>query len=127
LPEAPVFFGIPLVGGAGFDQARFTDPDSARKRWYSWPARRQSRGSVPYATAKRVEEICRFITLDYLERDDYPAIERARARRRLAGRQREIRLRGEIATRQAQLAEETQLADQHATLINPAAAETAVA
>jgi hypothetical protein len=46
---------------------------------------------------------------------------------RLAGHQREIdRLRGEIATCQAQLAGEIQLTDQHATLINPAA-ETAVA
>jgi hypothetical protein len=131
LPEAPVFFGITLIGGAGFDPVRFTDPDSV-KRWYTWPARRQSRGSVPDATAKRAEEICRFITLDYLERDDYPAIERARARHlapgRLAGHQCEIdRLRGEIATRQAQLAEQIQLADQQATLINPAAAETAAA
>jgi hypothetical protein len=66
--------------------------------------------------------------LDYLERDDYPAVERARARhpaRRASARNRPAR--GEIATRQAKLAEQIQLTDQHATLINPAAAETAVA
>lgn len=122
MPEAPVLFGITLVGGAGFDPAKFTDPNWSRS--WGWPCHRESGGSAPAATCHRAEEYCRAITLDYLARDDYAAIERARAvysaPTRLHQLGRDIDdVRGEIATRQAKLAALLAEADSVAAFTEP--------
>lgn len=125
LPEAPVVFGVKLGGAYGFDPAKFAGPEHHNDR-YAWHALRAGRagGSVPAATRKRVHEIGSALLMHYMGRDDYAAIEQARARFLAPTRLREHtehinELRGKIAALQAELAGELAGADVQAALTRP--------
>lgn len=135
LPEAPVVFGITICGAAVFSEDRFTDPALAEdltKPWRALNVQRQVRErpfplstSAPDGTRVRVTGIVGVLVLDYLAREDRPAIDRAHQVRcapdRLRGHQRTITgLRTQMAEIQAQLDRELALADAQAALTAPA-------
>jgi hypothetical protein len=137
LPEAPVLYGITLTSFCGFGQEKFTNAQPGG--WYQWPVRRvraesgqpswslRDSSTVPDGTRKRVYEICGVITLDYLARSDYHAIERARAAHLAPGRLRHhtkriAELRAQIGKAQAELDRELLIADQVAAMTAPVAA-----
>lgn len=125
LPDAPVVFGITITGGATYPEERFTDP-AYRPSWY-WPARRARSaggGAVPTRTAGRVEAIVRVLTLDYITRPDYDAIEHARAQYLAPTRLRKhhsriTELREQVARFTVELDRELRLADVQAAITEP--------
>lgn len=125
-PEAPVVFGVKLGGGCVFDAEKLmADPG----RYFTWAARRAGGGEAPAKTRKRVHEIATAIVGHYLARDDFAAIEHARAivaaPDRLRKHTKRIgELRDEIAALQAELSIELAAADVQAALL-PNAPEAA--
>lgn len=121
LPEAPIVYGVELTGACGFDPDNWLEYETRRRPHYLWNANRKGGGSAPDGTTKRVHEICMALLTDYLARDDYAAIEQARARylapKRLRKHTKRIgELRAEIAALQAELAVELAGADLQASM-----------
>jgi hypothetical protein len=127
LPEAPVVFGVKLQGATTV----YLDTMAERKHYY-WHACREGGGEAPAGTRKRIHEVCTAVVGHYLERDDFPAIEQARARHlapaRLKLHQERInKLRAELAEREAKLATELAGADVQLSLMTPARRDASAA
>jgi hypothetical protein len=120
-PEAPVIFGVTLSGAIVIrDPSKYTDEPS--RSHHGWHAMRAGGGEAPPATRKRTHEICCALLVHYLNRDDNPAIEHARALhhapKRLRQRTERIgELRKQIAALQADLGVELAAADLDAALL----------
>lgn len=115
LPDAPTILGVTLSGACGVNPEALSVPGAERTH-VAWQAGRPGGGKVPPKTLKRTHEICTALMSDYLTREDYAAIERARARYLAPIRLREHSarihvLRQTIATAQAELADELAAAD----------------
>lgn len=127
LPDAPVISGVTIAnGGCGFSPDKLLEElDGGKPYIHEWPVWRTPRATaVSDATRKRVKYICVALMVHYLDRPEYQAIERARARYLAPGRlsqhrERITELRQGIAAREAELAEQLVMADRAAALTAP--------
>lgn len=119
LPEPPVVFGVTLKGACGFNPEKLVqEPEHGH---YMWRVDRAEGCEAPAGTRKRVHEICSALVTHYLTRDEYEAVEQARARYLAPARLRKHPdrindLRGQIAALQADLAVELAGADVEAAM-----------
>jgi hypothetical protein len=131
LPDAPVVNGVQLGnGGCGFNPDKLSADPDGRGYLQEWPVfRPANRGliindPVSDATRKRVKYICVALMSHYLNRPDYPAIERARARYLAPTRLRQhteriTELRAQIAQATAELDVQLKSADYQALMTRP--------
>lgn len=127
LPDAPVISGVTLAnGGCGFNPDKVLEElDGGKTYIHEWPVWRVPRDTpVSDATRKRVKYICVALMAHYLDRPEYQAIERARARYLAPGRLAQHRerideLRQQVSSLQAELNAQLVMADQALALTMP--------